>query len=64
MTATPVPRDEADSIVDLVEDCREITGVLGSFAPVARPADHRGALPVDISDAAVLSLAGYDDYGS
>jgi len=65
MTSRPtVLRDDADSMVDLVADCRELTGVLGAQAPVARPVDHRGALPVDITDDAVRRLTGYEDYGS
>lgn len=64
-THTHVPADvEADSIIDLIEDCREITGVLGYTLPSPRPADGRGAMPVDISNAAMLSLVGYEDYGS
>ena len=68
-THTHVPADvDADSIIDLVEDCREIIGVLTFTLPSPRAADvdadSRGAMPVDISNAAVLSLVGYDDYGS
>ncbi|MBC7374536.1 MAG: hypothetical protein H7323_11155 [Frankiales bacterium] len=64
-THTHVPADdEADSLIDLVQDCREISGVLGSFIPAARTPDTRGAGPVDISALTALSLAGYEDYGS
>jgi hypothetical protein len=65
-TSTPVPSDiEAESIIDLVHDCREISGVLGSFVPaVIRIPDARGAMPVEISLDAVDALAGYDEYGS
>ena len=64
-THTQVPADvEADSIIDLVHDCREVSGMLGSFVPAARTADTRGAGPVDISTLTALSLAGYEDYGS
>ena len=63
-THTRVPADiEADSIIDLVQDCREISGVLGSFIPAARTADRRGALPVDISARTAAGLDGYEDYG-
>ncbi len=56
---------EADSIIDLVHDCREISGVLGSFVPtlITLP-DARPAAPLEISLDAVEALAGYDDYGS
>lgn len=63
-----VPGDlEPDSILDLVQDCREVTGVLGVHAdpdpdpdPVPVP---RGAGAVDIAPAAAF-LDGYADYGS
>jgi hypothetical protein len=65
-THPAVPSDvEAESIIDLVHDCREISGVLGSFVPtVVRIPEARGALPVEISPDAVNALIGYDDYGS
>jgi hypothetical protein len=65
-THPTVPSDvEAESIIDLVHDCREISGVLGSFVPtVVRIPEARGALPVEISPDAVNALIGYDDYGS
>lgn len=69
-THTFVPSDvEAESIIDLVHDCREISGVLGSFVPtVVRIPEGRGAMPVsmpvEISPEAVQALVGYDDYGS
>ncbi len=61
-----VPGDlEPDSILDLVQDCREVTGVLGvhvdpdpDLVPVPR-----GAGAVDIAPAAAF-LDGYADYGS
>ena len=67
MTASaPVPSDvEAESIVDLVRDCREVSGVLGSFVPTtARLAEPGPTVPVEISLDAVHALAGYDEYGS
>ncbi len=65
-TSTPVPSDvDAESIIDLVHDCREISGVLGSFIPtVVRLPEPRGALPVEISLDAVNALTGYGEYGS
>jgi hypothetical protein len=61
--------DEAETIVDLVHDCREISGVLGSFVPATiRIPSARDALPysvpVEISLDAVNALVGYDEYGS
>lgn len=63
---TSVPSDvEPESIIDLVHDCREISGVLGSFVPtVIRLPEARGAMPIEISSEAVAALSGYDDYGS
>ena len=65
-TSHHVPADdEAETIIDLVHDCREISGVLGSFVPtVIRIPDARGSMPVEISRDAVDALAGYGDYGS
>ena len=61
---TLMPADvDPDSIIDLVQDCREISGVLGSFVPAARDADTRGAAPVDISQTTAESLDGYEEYG-
>jgi hypothetical protein len=63
--ATVPSEVEAESIIDLVHDCREISGVLGAFVPtVIRLPDTRGAMPVEISPDAVDSLTGYGDYGS
>lgn len=63
---TAVPSEaEAESIIDLVHDCREISGVLGSFVPtVVRVPEARGAMPVEISLDAVNALEGYDEYGA
>ena len=65
-THATVPSDvEAESIIDLVHDCREISGVLGSFIPTEiRLPDARGAMPVEISLDAVSALDGYGEYGS
>jgi hypothetical protein len=65
-THTPVPSEvEAESMIDLVHDCREISGVLGSFVPtVVRIPEARGAMPIDITDEAVAGLSGWSDYGS
>jgi hypothetical protein len=63
---TQVPADvEPVAMIDLVDDCREVSGVLGlpsSHAPLSR---HTGApdLPViDLDTVAVLE--GWGAYGS
>jgi len=69
-TSHHVPADdEAETIIDLVHDCREISGVLGSFVPaVIRIPEARTAVldqrPLEISLDAVHALAGYEEYGS
>ena len=64
-TSHHVPADDdADTIIDLVQDCREISGVLGSFVPAMRTPDARGAMPIEVSRETVDALAGYGDYGS
>ncbi len=65
-TSHHVPADdEAETIIDLVQDCREISGVLGSFVPtVIRIPEARTAAPMEISLDAVHALAGYEEYGS
>ena len=52
-------------MIDLVQDCREISGVLGSFVPtVIRIPEARTGGPLEISLDAVNALAGYEEYGS
>ena len=65
-SSNPVPADvEADSIIDLVQDCREISGVLGSFVPtVIRLPEPREVQPVEITALVAAGLDGYDEYGS
>lgn len=65
-THASVPSDvDADSIDTLVEDCREVSGVLGGVAPaiVRRPAVGGGAT-VEISPGTAARLDGYGAYGS
>ncbi len=67
MTLHPhVPADvEAGSIIDLVEDCREVSGVLGTFLPlVVRLPDSGAVMPLDIDADTASAFAGYGDYGS
>ncbi len=64
-THVQVPGDvEAESLVDLVQDCREISGVLGSVVPAAPAVDTRGVMPVEIGALTAAGLDGYGDYGS
>lgn len=57
--------DEAETIVDLVHDCHEISGVLGAFVPMdIRIPAAREAAPIEISLDAVQALEGYSTYGS
>lgn len=65
-THLPVPADvEPDSLLTLVQDCRDISGGLGVAVPAALRLPEVGAVPpVDIGSAAVFSLVGYEEYGS
>ena len=65
-TSSPVPSDvEPDTIIDLVHDCREVSGVLGSFVPtVVRIPEARTPQDVEIGDLAVAALDGWGEYGS
>ncbi len=55
--------DDADAIIDLVQDCREISGLLGAFVPTVRMPLGSFRSTGDLAVAAGV-LAGYDDYGS
>lgn len=59
----PTPADDdADTMVDLVQDCREVSGLLGSFIPAMRlPA---GPAPLVDLTLAEGMLEGYGSYGS
>ena len=70
-TSHPVPGDvDPLSMDDLVHDCREVSGVLGSFVPtipVARrplAPESLGAMPVEIPSRVAADLDGYGQYGS
>lgn len=66
MSLYTVPADvEPSCVVDLIEDCREVSGMLGSFVPTGArlPLPRRGpSSAVDPSAAALLE--GYSEYGS
>ncbi len=65
-TSAPVPADvEPESIIDLVDDCREVTGVLGALhVDLTAPPLPRTAAPVDISAGTAAALDGYGEYGA
>jgi hypothetical protein len=74
----PVPSEsEPNSILDLVNDCREVANVLGHSVidltqtvvkiPLTRlPLDRLpfsfGAMPAEITDDLLVTVAGMDDY--
>jgi hypothetical protein len=67
MTVHPhVPSDDdATSIIDLVEDCREVSGVLAPYVPgEVRLPETRDALPIEIDASAAAGYASWSDYGS
>lgn len=67
MTVHPhVPADDdADTIIDLVEDCREVSGVLAPyFAGTIRLPEPRAVLPLEIDDSVAAGIADWSDYGS
>ena len=66
MTTHSVPADiEPDSIIDLVDDCREVSGMLAPFViDLSHIPAPRSGRPFAIPAQAAESLAGYDEYGS
>jgi hypothetical protein len=66
MTVHPhVPADdEAMSLIDLVDDCREVSGVLAPFVAEVRLPAARNALPVEIDATVAAGVAEWSDYGS
>ena len=63
-THSHVPADvEPASLADLVDDCREVSGVLAPwFAGAVRVPAPRPVV-VDVPVAAGIDLDGYGDYG-
>lgn len=61
--------DDDETLIDLVEDCREVSGVLAPYVPhtITLPVP-RDAAPVEtvlpIDEAAVAGLSGWGDYGA
>jgi hypothetical protein len=70
MTTHTVPADiEPDSIIDLVDDCREVSGMLAPFViDLTNIPAPRGAMPyavaAPIPAATAAALDGYEAYGS
>jgi hypothetical protein len=74
----PVPSDnEPGSLLDLVNDCREVAGVLGhsvidltqavvkvplSRLPLDRLPFSFGAMPAEITEDLLVTVSGLDDY--
>jgi hypothetical protein len=77
-THTPVPSEtEPTSIIDLVNDCREVASVLGqsvidltqtvvrvplSRLPIDRLPFSFGAMPAEITEDLLATVEGLDDY--
>ena len=65
-THSTVPADvEPDSMIDLLDDCREVSGMLAPFVIDLRDIPMQGrALPFAIPAQTADALAGYEEYGS
>jgi hypothetical protein len=65
-THSTVPSDiDPESMIDLVEDCREVSGVLAPFViDLTYVPGPRTAPPLDISAGTAATLDGYGEYGS
>jgi hypothetical protein len=66
MTTHTVPADiEPDSIIDLVDDCREVSGMLAPFViDLTNIPAPRTSLPFLVPAQAAAAVAGYEEYGS
>jgi hypothetical protein len=66
MTTHTVPADvEPDSIIDLVDDCREVSGMLAPFViDLANIPTQGRVMPFAIPAQTADALAGYEEYGS
>jgi hypothetical protein len=66
MTTHTVPADvEPDSIIDLVDDCREVSGMLAPFViDLTNIPAARTAVPFTIPAQTAAALDGFEDYGS
>ena len=66
MTTHTVPADvEPDSIIDLVDDCREVSGMLAPFViDLTNIPMPRVYTPFVIPAQSAAALDGYSEYGS
>jgi hypothetical protein len=66
MTPHTVPADvEPDSIIDLVDDCREVSGMLAPFViDLTNIPAPRYATTFAIPAQTAAALEGYEEYGS
>jgi hypothetical protein len=66
MTTHMVPADvEPDSITDLVDDCREVSGMLAPFVIDLTNIPRQGrVMPFQIPAQTAAALEGYEEYGS
>ncbi len=66
MTTHTVPADvEPDSIIDLVDDCREVSGMLAPFVIDLTNIPTQGrVMPFAIPARTAAALDGFEDYGS
>ncbi|GAC1440679.1 MAG: hypothetical protein NVS3B26_15610 [Mycobacteriales bacterium] len=66
MTTHTVPADvEPASITDLVDDCREVSGMLAPFViDLTNIPAPRSALPFLIPPQTAAALEGFEEYGS
>jgi hypothetical protein len=66
MTTHTVPADvEPDSIIDLVDDCREVSGMLAPFViDLTNIPAQAGVRPFAIPAQTAAALEGFEDYGS
>lgn len=66
MTIHTVPADvEPDSMDDLVDDCREVSGMLAPFViDLTNIPAPRGGVPFRIPAQTAAALDGFEEYGS
>ena len=66
MTTHTVPADvEPDSIIDLVDDCREVSGMLAPFViDLTNIPMPRAYTPFVIPAQTAAVVEGFEDYGS
>jgi hypothetical protein len=66
MTTHSVPADlEPDSMLDLIDDCREVSGMLAPYViDLTNIPAPRAPLPFTIPAQSAAVLDGYSEYGS